>query len=280
MSLIVNSLSFIVILPILCLLSCTMYQSLQKIFRFLFSLYALILFLVAIVLMLPILLLLPLMSVKKRGDVLFVILRIFISIFFRLTGIRPKIVSDDHQEDNSSLVFIFNHISYLDALVAVHALRGRSVRGLGKYEFSKIPLIGSIYKNAVILVKRGDKEDRARSIAAMKDTINRGTSIFLAPEGTFNESSNPLSTFYDGAFRIAIETRTPLKPMLLLDTYDRMNYRSVFSFNPGRSRVVFLQTFSVDEYSIDDLPLFKEKVFKHMQDELIKHQASWIKTDD
>mgnify|MGYP006283867509 CR=1 FL=1 len=206
-----------------------MYNFFQKSFRFVFSIYALLLLVLAVILILPVML--------------------FILIF------PPN----------------------LDALVAVHALRGRSIRGLGKYEFSKMPLIGFIYRNAVILVKRGDKEDRARSIAAMKETISQGISIFLAPEGTFNESSDPLSTFYDGAFRIAIETQTSLRPMLLLDTYDRMNHRSIFSFNPGPSRVVFLKTFSVTDYGIDDLPLFKEKVFAHMQEELIKHQASWIK---
>lgn len=249
----------------------------QKIFRFFFSIYGLFLLIVAVLLILPTLIFVSFLPEKKRADVLFVIIRFFISLFFMLTGIRPYVQSDEQMEDDVSMVFIFNHISYLDALVAVHALRGRSVRGLGKYEFSKIPLIGTIYKNAVILVKRGDKEDRARSITAMKDTLSNGTSIFLAPEGTFNESFNPLSTFYDGAFRIAIETRTPLKPMLLLDTHDRMHHRSFFSFNPGRSRVVFLKTFPVHEYSIDDLPLFKEKVFMYMREELIKYQASWIK---
>jgi 1-acyl-sn-glycerol-3-phosphate acyltransferase len=33
----------------------------------------------------------------------------------------------------------------------------------------------------------------------------------IFPEGTFNETGKPLKSFYDGAFRISIETRTPVK---------------------------------------------------------------------
>ncbi len=36
------------------------------------------------------------------------------------------------------------------------------------------------------------------------------------PEGTFNMTTEPLKEFYDGAFRVAIETQTPVKPVLFL----------------------------------------------------------------
>ena len=39
---------------------------------------------------------------------------------------------------------------------------------------------------------------------------------------------DPLKDFYDGAFRVAIDAQMPIKPFLLLDMYDRLNYRSVF----------------------------------------------------
>jgi 1-acyl-sn-glycerol-3-phosphate acyltransferase len=40
-------------------------------------------------------------------------------------------------------------------------------------------------------------------------------------------TGKPLKEFYDGAFRIAIETGTPIKPVLLLNTYERMHYSSI-----------------------------------------------------
>ena len=47
------------------------------------------------------------------------------------------------------------------------------------------------------------------------------------PEGTFNMTTQPLKEFYDGAFRVAIETQTPVKPVLFLDAYSRMHYESI-----------------------------------------------------
>jgi 1-acyl-sn-glycerol-3-phosphate acyltransferase len=252
---------------------------LKKVLVFFFSVYAFLLLIMALILLLLVILGISFFSEKKRGDYLYAIVSRFISVFFLLTGIRPNIRHEVKTDKKSPHIFVFNHISYLDALVIVHALRGRSIRGLGKYEISTLPLIGFIYKQAVITVKRGDKEDRARSVAIMKEFLAESTSIFLAPEGTFNESDKPLSMFYDGAFRIALETRTTIQPILLLDTHDRMHYRSLFSINPGPSRVIFLPPFPVDEYSMDDLPVFKEKVFTYMQDALIQHKASWISTD-
>jgi 1-acyl-sn-glycerol-3-phosphate acyltransferase len=85
-----------------------------------------------------------------------------------------------------------------------------------------------------------------------------------------------LKEFYDGAFRIAIETQTPIKPVLLLNSYDRMNYESIFSLNPGKSRAVFLREVSVEGLTVNDVGMLKEKVFEIMKEELVKRGAGWI----
>jgi 1-acyl-sn-glycerol-3-phosphate acyltransferase len=87
----------------------------------------------------------------------------------------------------------------------------------------------------------------------------------------------PLKFFYDGAFRVAIETQTPIKPILFLDTYDRMNYESVLSLTPGRSRAIYLEEISVAGLTINDMSSLKEKVYNLMEQKLIYYKASWIK---
>ncbi|HEY0355268.1 MAG TPA: 1-acyl-sn-glycerol-3-phosphate acyltransferase, partial [Flavisolibacter sp.] len=100
--------------------------------------------------------------------------------------------------------------------------------------------------------------------------------VLVFAEGTFNKTNQPLKHFYDGAFRVAIETGTPIKPVLLLNTYDRMHYDSIFSLNPGKSRAVFLPEVSVKGLSTHDVPVLKEKVYTMMEQELVKRKASWI----
>ncbi len=85
-----------------------------------------------------------------------------------------------------------------------------------------------------------------------------------------------LKDFYDGAFKIAIETQKPIRPILFLDTYDRLNYKSIFSLNPGKSRGVYLAQTSTEGLTIKDVTALKEKIFKQMEEALIRYKASWI----
>jgi 1-acyl-sn-glycerol-3-phosphate acyltransferase len=106
--------------------------------------------------------------------------------------------------------------------------------------------------------------------------LKRGISIFIFPEGTLNETGKPLKDFFDGAFRIAIETQTPIKPILFLDSFDRLHYSSVFSLTPGISRSIFLEEIPVDGYTLKDLADLKNKVYTMIEQKLLDYNASWI----
>ena len=126
------------------------------------------------------------------------------------------------------------------------------------------------------MVDRRDAEKRARSVRTLKSVLRRGISIFIFPEGTFNLTHRPLKDFFDGAFRIAIETQTPIKPLLFLNAYDRMHYKSVFSLNPGKSRTIFLEEVDVSGLTMTDLAKLKQRVYDLMERKLIEYGASWI----
>lgn len=156
-------------------------------------------------------------------------------------------------------------------------IRKQHFRVLGKAELGQIPVFGFIFKQAAVSVDRKNPENRAKSVLTLKSIIRRGISVFIFPEGTFNMTHKPLKEFYDGAFRIAIETETPIKPILFLDAYDRLNYKSVFSLTPGRSRAVFLKETETNGLSINDIPMLKEKIYRQMEEGLIRYNATWIR---
>jgi 1-acyl-sn-glycerol-3-phosphate acyltransferase len=91
--------------------------------------------------------------------------------------------------------------------------------------------------------------------------------------------TTPLKDFYDGAFRVAIETQTAIKPVVLLDAYRRMPYESLFKMTPGQSRILYLQEIPVTGYTIDDLPKLKATVYSIMEKKLIEYGAAWRKAD-
>lgn len=151
----------------------------------------------------------------------------------------------------------------------------QQVRVLGKYEMVRYPIFGLIYRAAVILVDRRDAEHRAKSVRALKAAVKRGISIFIFPEGTFNETNQPLKDFYDGAFRTAIEMQTPIKPILFVDNTKRLHWKSIFTLTPGVSRCVYLDEIKVDGYTTkQDVQLLKQKVYKIMEEGLIKYRSN------
>lgn len=164
----------------------------------------------------------------------------------------------------------------MDIPILMAAFRYQHIRVLGKAEMTKIPIFGFIYKNAVVTVDRSDAAHRAKSVLILKSVVRKNISVVLAPEGTFNMSHQPLKEFYDGAFRIAIETQTPIKPVIFLDAYDRMHYKSIFSLTPGRSRAVYLEEVKVEGLRSADTAALKQKVYDIMEAALIQYEASWI----
>lgn len=243
--------------------------------RWIYCVYALLVFIVLMLLVVPFVIIGSFFGKIKGGNFIYRVCTVWGETWFLLIGIRHRNLYEVPHDKKEQYIFVANHISYLDAPVIVTTLR-QHVRVLGKIEMSKVPVFGIIYRNAVVTVDRSSAENRARSVRVLKSVIKNGISIFIFPEGTFNETHQPVKDFYDGAFRIAIETQTPIKPVLFLDAYARMHYHSIFSLNPGRSRSVFLAPIPVEGMTSKDLPALKQHVYTIMEQKLKEYKASWI----
>lgn len=204
----------------------------------------------------------------RGGNLVYRACMVWADVWFFLIFIRHQNIYKEEPDPGQSYIFVANHITYLDAAILPKVFR-HPVRPLGKVEMAKIPLFGTIYKNAIVTVDRSSPGNRAKSVQLLKSILRKGISVVVFPEGTFNESGKALKDFYDGAFRIAIETNTPIMPVLFLDMYDRMHTHSIFSLNPGRSRAIFLPAIPVDEYSLQEIAALKQKVYRLMEEELM-----------
>lgn len=213
----------------------------------------------------------------KGGNIIYKLCHIWADFFLLMIGVFHRNVFEVPHNRLKPYVFVFNHISYLDIPIILKSIRRQHFRVLGKAEMAKIPIFGFVYRNSAVMVDRENAEKRAESVTQLKSVIKKGISIVIAPEGTFNMMHKPLKEFYDGAFKIAIETQTPIKPILFLDAYDRMHYESVFSIKPGKSRAVFLQEIPVAGLTLDDVDFLRDQVYKIMEAKLIEYKASWIK---
>lgn len=249
---------------------------LLKPIQWLYCIYAFSLFLL---LMIPVFLFAIVASFMghiRGGNLIYRACMVWGDLWFPMIGIFSRNIYEQPLEPEQSYIFVANHISYLDALILVKCFR-HPLRPLAKAEMGRVPVFGFIYRKAVVSVDRTNAGNRAKSVQLLKSILRRGISILVFPEGTFNTTHRPLKDFYDGAFRIAIETGTPIKPVLFLDTYDRLHYKNIFSLTPGKNRFIFLEDISTDGLTTKDTAMLKDKVYSTIEDKLRDYKATWIK---
>ncbi len=243
-----------------------------------YTIYAFLVFISFLLLIFPLVVIASFFGKIRGGNFIYKLCHAWADFFLFMIAVYHRNIFEVPHDRSRQYVFVFNHISYMDIPILLKSIRRQQFRVLGKAEMAKVPLFGFIYRSAAVLVERGDVQKRARSVQQLKSVLNKEVSIVIAPEGTFNLTHQPLKEFYDGAFRVAIETQTPIKPMLILDAYDRMHYKSIFSMRPGRSRTVFLEEIRVAGLTLNDVDSLKQQVYKIMEEKLIAYKASWIDT--
>ena len=245
-----------------------------------YSVYAMLVFTLLMVLLLPFIVLSTMLPKPAAGNILYRILIFWSDVGMFLWGMRQHTINAEQHSPGHPVIFVFNHISYVDIPVLLKALRRFHFRILGKMEMSKVPVFGFIYRSAVVMVDRSSAGNRAKSVAKLKETLKTNISIVIAPEGTFNETGRPLKEFYDGAFRIALETQTPVVPIVFPDNYQRLHPSGIFTFTPGRARAIFLPEIDVSEFDASDISGLKEHVYRIMELALIESKAGWIRTNN
>jgi 1-acyl-sn-glycerol-3-phosphate acyltransferase len=248
----------------------------KKIILFIYSLYALLVFILLMLIAFPFIAIVSFFG-TYGGNAVYKIAKIWGEIWYFCICIKHKNYFESVPDKNKQYIFVANHSSYMDIPALVRCMQ-QPYRVLGKYEMVKIPIFGFIYKCAVILVERSSAEKRAKSFHDLKQALAKGLSIFIFPEGTFNETDKPLKNFYDGAFRIAIETKTPILPIIFLDTIHRLPPSHLFRLTPGISRAVFLKPIEVNDYtSTSEIDILKSIVYNEMEKALIKYRTKAIK---
>lgn len=250
-----------------------------KLLQLMYSIYAFILFVTFMLLLFPFVIIASFFGKIHGGNAIFRICMLWGDLLFPLIFIFPKRLYEVPHDKTKPYIFVTNHISLLDAGILPKAFR-QPVRPLGKVELSKVPVFGFIYKKAIVTVDRSNAANRAQSIRILKSIIGKKISVLFFPEGTYNATHLPLKEFYNGAFRVAIETQTPIKPVLFLDNYDRMHYQNVFSLTPGKCRIVFLDEIPVAGLTISNTESLKEKTFKIMERKLRRYNVSWINSSE
>ena len=186
--------------------------------------------------------------------------KIWMSLFLFLSGCRFKVTGKEVFDTTTNAVIVCNHNSLIDIPVSFPFLP-RANKTIAKKSFSKIPIFGLIYTFGTVLVDRRDERSRKQSVDDMKKVLETGLDMLIYPEGTRNRTNEPLKSFHNGAFKLAIDTNKPIIPVVLLNTKKILPAKPAMYFTPGKIQMDILPAIYPEGHSIDSL---KNKVFEIM----------------
>jgi 1-acyl-sn-glycerol-3-phosphate acyltransferase len=162
---------------------------------------------------------------------------------------------------------VFNHNALLDVPLSAPYVPGPN-KTIAKASFAKVPLFGWFYKKGSVLVDRKNEKSRVKSYEAMKRVLRMGMHMSIYPEGTRNRTAEPMKQFYDGAFKLAVDTKKEVMPCVIIGTKKAMPVNKVFYLLPSRLQLHFLPAVSSENIPVKEL---KEKIFTQMKDHYVKY---------
>lgn len=203
---------------------------------------------------------------EKKGQAYFIFIsRCWMNVWLPLIGCPVSISGKEHFKKGENYVVVFNHNALLDVPLSAPYVPGAN-KTIAKASFAKVPLFGLFYKRGSILVDRKNEKSRIISFEAMKKTLHAGMHMCIYPEGTRNRTNQPLKQFYDGAFKLAVDTKKEVIPCIIKGTKKAMPIHKSFYLLPTKLSMQFLPPVSPEGM---DTKALKEKVFHIMSGEMI-----------
>jgi len=178
--------------------------------------------------------------------------QVWMGTFMMLSGIRFTVRGKHVFNGLENAVVVCNHNSMLDIPISFPFLP-RANKTIAKKSLSYVPIFGWIYSLGTVLVDRKDSKSRQASFDQMKYVLNHGLDMLIYPEGTRNKTNEPLKSFYDGAFKLSIETKKPIVPVILLNTKKMLPAKPAMYFKPGKIEMHILPAVYPNGHSIDSL---------------------------
>jgi 1-acyl-sn-glycerol-3-phosphate acyltransferase len=210
---------------------------------------------------------LPLLISSKFGAFAMKGTQVWTKIFTFFTQIHFEVSGEEKICPKRGRIYVFNHNSLLDTPAFASAII-EEFKPLVKKEILKVPVFKWIVAATCVTVDRDNAESRAKSIADLRDVLNRGISIVIAPEGTREKIEGPLNDFYSGAFRLAIETQAKIVPLVITNA-NQLLPSGTLRVLPGKVKIKILKEISAVGLQLEEdlLPL-KEQTYQAMLNSL------------
>lgn len=239
----------------------------KNIFARIWALWGLIIFIITfIIIFIPSMM--AYLSKEPKGQSYFIkVSKLWMNIWLFLIGCPVKVSGKENFISGKNYVVVFNHNALLDVPLSAPYVPGGN-KTIAKDSFAKVPIFGFFYRKGSVLVNRKSEQSRIKSFEAMKTVLQKGMHMCIYPEGTRNRTAEPLKPFYDGAFKLAVETKKDIIPCIIIGTKKAMPVDKPFYLLPTRLQMHFLPAVSSENV---EAKILKEKVFTIMKEFYVKN---------
>jgi len=197
-----------------------------------------------------------------------------IIFFFSSFIVRVRVEGLEHvQHVKFPVIFMPNHVSYLDAIAVAMALPWRmgmrvafaGARDVLFEEFWYIAWLGELLFNA-FPIQRGSSDNIRLGLDYMGQTLDEGYSLVVFPEGAMSKDGS-LQPLKPGTGLLAVEMDVPIVPILLQGTRDILPYDAIRPRKRGTVIVRFGKS----------LRFKKSDSYEHAQEEIAKAMEALAK---
>ncbi|HEX4003859.1 MAG TPA: lysophospholipid acyltransferase family protein [Candidatus Acidoferrales bacterium] len=198
--------------------------------------------------------------ITRKPDSMYRISMSFCRWAMRLVGIRARIDGIENIPA-AACIFAANHASNLDGIILLPAIPQRTAL-FAKKELFRLPVLGLGMRLAgFVPVDRGGRS-AAAGVATAVDTLKRGLSVFVFPEGTRSPDGR-LQPFKKGAFAMAIESGAPIVPVTIAGTH-RLMPRGAWIARSGEIAVRFGPAVDASAYAAKERGELLERIAASM----------------
>lgn len=183
-------------------------------------------------------------------------------------GIFVKHIEEVPFDKKKAYVIAPNHTSKLDIVTLTVKLH-IDFNFMAKIELAQVPVFGIFFRTIDIAVDRKNARHSVLAFQRAKDQLTEEKkSIVIFPEGTIPAHTPKLGRFKEGAFRLAVETQTPILPVSIINNWKVLPDNGAFYFRPGRVIQYVHAPIPTTGMTEADIPALKEKVHELLKNKL------------
>lgn len=175
-----------------------------------------------------------------------------------MAGLRIQIQGLERLDPKGPYIFMPNHASFLDILLAL-AYIPYNFRIITKEEMFGTPFMGWLLKRSCqIPINRSNPRKGLVSLRQAFNRVKEGISIVVFPEGT-RTANGEIQDFKPTVFILPIRAGVPVVPVLIEGTYAALKRGSIL-LNPVPLKLTFFPPVSSASFKERDRWLYAKKV--------------------